>query len=242
MLGFQQASSWGWTDPKTLGCIAVGLVLLVGFVLYEHRPASPLVNMKIFRVRAFFVQNAVLFFSMMAFVPVFFFASMYAQISLGSDSSEAGLYLLTFFAGYAPAAQLGGRMLDSIGAKRPVVVGCVVAAVGFYLWAGQVTDIDAGLNGQWYYIVLTGAGMGLMLGPANTDAINRAPITAYGEATGITQTVRNYGSAVGMAVLGTLLINQNRSNIEDTLGGFGLSKSQADEVAQSLSQTGGGDT
>lgn len=242
VLGFQQASDWGWTDPKTLGCIAVGLVLLVGFVVYEHKPASPLVNMKIFRVRAFFVQNVVLFFSMMAFVPVFFFASMYAQISLGSDSSEAGLYLLTFFAGYAPAAQVGGRMLDSIGAKRPVVIGCVVAAVGFYLWAGQVTDIEAGLNGQWYYIVLTGAGMGLMLGPANTDAINRAPSTAYGEATGITQTVRNYGSSVGMAVLGTLLINQNRSNIEDTLGGFGLSKNQADAVAQSLSQSGGGDT
>jgi EmrB/QacA subfamily drug resistance transporter len=242
VLGFQQASSWGWTSPLTIGCIVVGLAVLVVFVWYEHKPESPLINLAIFRVRAFFVQNVVLFVTMMAFIPVFFFASMYAQISLGSDSSEAGLYLLTFFAGYAPAAQVGGRMLDSIGAKRPVVLGCVLAAVGFYLWAGELTDISGGLNSQWYWIVLTGAGMGLMLGPANTDAINRAPSDAYGEATGITQTVRNYGSSVGMAVLGTILINSNRTNIEGSLTSLGLSKDQADEVAQSLSQAGGGDS
>ena len=49
----------------------------------------------------------------------------------------------------------------------------MVAAVGFALWATQLTDLD--FNSQWYFIVIAGAGMGLMLGPANTDAINRAP-------------------------------------------------------------------
>ena len=105
--------------------------------LRVRRDASrdPLIRVKIFENRAFTVENVVLFLSMIAFIPVFFFASMYAQIALGESVSTAGLYLMTFFAGFAVAAQFGGRMLDSIGAKVPVVLGCVVAAVGFALGA-----------------------------------------------------------------------------------------------------------
>jgi fucose permease len=197
-----------------------------------------LMQVRIFKSRAFIVDNAVLFFSMIAFIPVFFFASMYAQLALGESVSDAGLYLMTFFAGFAVASQFGGRMLDSIGAKVPVVLGCVIAAVGFALWGNALTDLD--FNNQWYFIVIAGAGMGLMLGPANTDAINRAPRVNYGEVSGVTQTVRNYGASVGMAVLGTILISQNVSNVEGTLTGFGVPASKADQLAHSLSGSGGG--
>ena len=91
VLGLQQASTWGWTSPATIGCIVVGLVLLVAFGLYERRASSPLIRVRIFAERAFLVENIVLFVAMIVFVPVFFFASMYAQISLGSSASEAGL-------------------------------------------------------------------------------------------------------------------------------------------------------
>jgi hypothetical protein len=64
-------------------------------------------------------------------------------------------------------------MLDRIGAKRPVVLGCAIAAVGFYLWAGRLTELH--LGSQIWCIVLSGAGMGLMPTPASTDAVNRAP-------------------------------------------------------------------
>ena len=80
-----------------------------------------------------------------------------------------------------------------------------------------------------------------MLGPANTDAINRAPRTSYGEATGITQTVRNFGSSLGLAVLGTILILENKSNIESSLGGLGVPKERADQVADAITHGGGGD-
>ena len=58
---------------------------------------------------------------MIPFVPLFFFASMYAQISLGESASETGLYLLIFFAGFAIASQRGGNILDRVGARPPVV-------------------------------------------------------------------------------------------------------------------------
>lgn len=240
VLGLQQSSQWGWDNPLTWMTIVGGLLVLALFVVVEQRTESPLVRVAIFTNRAFAVENGVLFLSQVVFVPLFFFASMYSQLSLGWSPSSAGTYLLIFFAGFAVAAQLGGRLLDSIGAKLPVVVGSAVAAVGLYLWAAKMTDLSVGA--QWPFVVIAGAGMGMMLGPSNTDAINRAPRTSYGEATGITQTVRNYGSSLGMAVLGTILITLNVHYVTDTLESQGLPAAQAEQVAHSLSQSGGDDS
>ncbi len=173
VLGLQQSSVWGWGSPITWICIAAGLALLAAFVLYELRIENPLIQVRIFDDRAFAVDNAILFLLMIPFVPLFFFASMYAQISLGESASETGLYLLIFFAGFATASQWGGRILDKAGPGAPVVLGCAVAAVGFALWAHSLPDLS--VSSQWYYIVLAGAGVGLVLGPANTDALNRVP-------------------------------------------------------------------
>jgi EmrB/QacA subfamily drug resistance transporter len=239
VLGLQQSSEWGWGDPLTWGCIVVGLGLIAAFVAYELRVENPLIRVRIFTDRAFALENVVLFLLMIPFIPLFLFASMYAQIALGEDASNAGLYLLTFFAGFAVSSQVGGRILDARGARPSVVLGCLLTAIGFALWARELPDLS--FDSQWPFIVLAGAGVGLVLGPANTDAINRAPRTSYGEATGITQTVRNFGSSLGLAVLGTILILENKSNIESSLGGLGVPRERADQVADAITHGGGGD-
>ena len=195
---------WGWSNPWTWICIIGGLLVIVVFVLVELRTESPLIQVAIFRIRAFTVENVVLMIAMMAFIPVFFFASEYAQIALHKTASEAGLFLLYFFLGFVIAAQVGGRMLDREGAKRAVVIGCAIAAVGFGMWASKATTLS--FSKQEIWVIVAGAGMGMMLGPANTDAVNRAGNLSYGEATGITQTIRNYGASLGLAALGTILL------------------------------------
>jgi EmrB/QacA subfamily drug resistance transporter len=238
VLGFQQSSIWGWGNPGTGICIAAGAVLLVVFGLVELRTAAPLMQLRIFRIRPFLIENIVLAVSMLVFVPVFFFSSEYAQIALGKTASEAGLFLLFFFIGFVVTAQIGGRMLDRGGAKLPVVLGCVLAAVGFWLWAGKVTQLS--LGSQQWYIILAGAGVGFMLGPASTDAVNRASRLSYGEATGITQTVRNYAASLGFAILGTILVDQLRSRLTTSLIARGVPGAQAGRAASSLSQSQGG--
>jgi EmrB/QacA subfamily drug resistance transporter len=241
VLGLQQSSVWGWGDAKTWACIAAGLLILAAFVRYELRVENPLLRLEVFKDRAFAVDNIVLFLLMIPFVPLFFFASMYAQISLGESASETGLYLLIFFAGFATASQWGGKMLDRVGARPSVVLGCAVAAVGFYLWGHSLTELS--VSDQWYYIVIAGAGVGLVLSPANTDALNRVPRERYGEATGITQTVRNFGSSLGLAVLGSILILENRSNLEATAAENGIPKQAGSEIADVISQgTGAGES
>jgi EmrB/QacA subfamily drug resistance transporter len=238
VFGFQQSALWGWGNPAIEVCIAAGVILLVVFYLVELRTEQPLMDVRIFRNQTFLVQNIVLLVAMMAFIPVFFFASTYGQIALGEQATTSSLLILYFFIGFVIAAQIGGRMLDRIGAKRPVVLGSVLAAVGFFLWAGKVTGLQAG--SQTIYIIIAGAGMGLMLGQANTDAINRASRLSYGEATGITQTVRNYGASLGFAILGTILISEFRSRITNSLIGQGMPAQAAARTAASTAQLQGG--
>jgi EmrB/QacA subfamily drug resistance transporter len=238
VFGFQQSAQWGWRNPGTSACIVIGVAVLADFWHVERRQPSPVVDVSIFDDRGFLVDNLILALAMTVFVPVFFFASEYAQIALGESASSASLLLLYFFAGFVVAAQIGGRMLDRVGAKRPVVVGCAVACVAFVLWAGRVTTLAIGQ--QVWCIVLAGAGMGLMLGQANTDALNHAPDTAYGEATGITQTIRNYGASLGLAVLGTILINRLTSTLAATFTDRGLSPAQARSAARTIAQQAGG--
>jgi hypothetical protein len=229
VLGFQQAGVWGWSSRWTAACILLGAVLLVRFVWLETCTDSPLINVRIFRDRAFQVDNGVLFLSMIAFVPVFFFASIYAQVSLGFDANKSGLYLLLIFAGFAPAAQVGGRMLDRVNAKRPMVLGSVLSCIGFALWASKLHEYS--LGAQWPFIVMSGAGIGLLLGPASTDAVNRSIGVSYGEVTGITQTVRNFGSTLGMALLTTVLTTQLATRLTDSIAGLGVARDQAHTIA-----------
>jgi MFS family permease len=176
--------------------------------------------------------------AMMAFIPVFFFTALYGQIALAEKATTSSLLILYFFLGFVVFAQIGGRILDRAGAKRPVVLGSALAAAGFALWAGRVTELHAGA--QVIYIVMAGAGMGLMLGQANTDAINRASRYSYGEATGITQTVRNYGASLGFAILGTLLITRFRTAITASLVARGLPAPAAAAQAAKTAQLQGG--
>ncbi|HUB76431.1 MAG TPA: MFS transporter [Solirubrobacteraceae bacterium] len=237
VFGFQQSSIWGWGDPLIGLSIGAGALLLVAFYFVELRTESPLMAVSIFRVRAFLVENVVLAVAMLVFIPIFFFASVYAQVALGDTPQNAGLYLLFFFIGFVVAAQIGGRALDRRGAKLPVLAGCVIAAVGFWLWRGTITELS--FSKQELDIILTGAGFGLMVGPATTDAVNRASSLSYGEATGITQTIRNYAASLGLAILGTVLVTRLRDRVTGSLLAQGLPAARAHALAARISQSRG---
>ena len=236
VLGFEQSSVWGWSSPATWACVIVGALLMVVFVRFELSIKQPLLRLQIFLDRGFATDTLVLGLMSIVFVPFFFFGSVYAQVALGKNSSQAGEYILWFFVGFVIAAQIGGRMLDRRGARPSVVIGGALGAAGFFLLAGKLTDLS--LGAQSLYIALAGAGLGLMLGPASTDAVNRAPSTSYSEVTGITQTARNFGASLGLAVLGAILISRNDTNVTSALTKHGVPGQVAHRVAASFSGSG----
>lgn len=239
VLGFQQAGTWGWSSPATLACIIGGLLVLVLFARFEIGRDYPLIKLRIFADRAFQADNGVLFFMSMAFVPVFFFLSFYAQAALGYSAQNAGYFLMWYFIGFVIASQVGGALLDRIGSKLPMALGGIVGAIGYAGWAFQATSLNASQVIPW--IAVGGAGVGLMLGPASTDAVNRAIDATYGEVTGITQTVRNYASALGMAILGSIMTAQIASKIQISAEQSGLNQQQAETLISSAgNQASGG--
>jgi EmrB/QacA subfamily drug resistance transporter len=238
VLGLEQSTVWGWGSARTLGCILTGLLAMIAFVAWELHTPDPLLSLKIFRDRGFAVENVALGLMSVVFIPFFFFASVYAQVSLGESASNAGLYIMYFFLGFVIAAQIGGRILDRRGARPAVVIGSALGAVGFFLLAGKLTDLS--LHDQRLYVILAGAGVGLMLGTASTDAVNRAPSSSYGEVTGITQTARNFGASLGLAILGAVLLARDKSNVARALHTFGVPRATADKIAESFGSAAAG--
>ncbi len=232
VLGLQQSGAWGWGSIATWGCIVAGFVLMALFIDWELRVRHPLLRLEIFRDRGFSVETAALGLMSVVFVPFFFFASVYSQVSLGKTATNAGLYIMYFFLGFVVGSLVGGRMLDRRGARPAVVLGGALGAIGFYLLAGKLTDLS--MNKQITDLMLGGAGLGLMTTPASTDAVSRAPRASYSEVTGITQTARNFGASLGLAILGAVLISQTRTNVTAALARHGVPRAAAERAGSSF--------
>jgi EmrB/QacA subfamily drug resistance transporter len=229
VLGLQQSSTWA--TASVVAPIAAGVALLVAFVRWELRAPHPLLRLAIFRDRGFAAETGVLALISTVFVPFFFFASVYAQAALGERPEQAGQYMLYFFLGFLFGSLRGGKILDARGARPAVVLGGALGTVGFVLLADRLTHLS--LGAQWIWIVVAGAGVGFMLTPSSTDTVNRAPSSSYSEVTGITQTARNFGASVGLAVLGALLISRDDVTVTAALTRHGVPRGVARGIAHS---------
>jgi hypothetical protein len=124
-------------------------------------------------------------------------------------------------------------VLDSRGVRPAVVPGCLIAAIGFYLWAEELDHLS--LGSQWWRLALAGVGVGLVLGPVSTDALNRAAHATYGAVTGLTQTVRNFGGSLGLAVLGSILVTETVSRVTKSLTRVGVPRARAEGIGHAIS-------
>jgi MFS family permease len=204
VLGIQQSTVWGWGDVRTIGSIVIGVLLLVGFVLAERNTQDPLIDVRAMAAnRPFAVDNILTFLDFGPWLAVFFFGSVYFQIAVQQDPTEAGFSILTMFYSFFVAARIGGKWMDKFGAKKPVATGFAAGTVGMILWASELDGLSrsATLAGM----LVTGAGFGLVFSPLNADALNRLPDEIRGQGSGVIQTFRNFGSALGMAIMGTIV-------------------------------------
>jgi EmrB/QacA subfamily drug resistance transporter len=237
VFGLQQAGAWGWTSPYVIGSLLAGLALIAVFVLIESRTAQPLVRLAVFRDRGFVLATMSTLFASMAFLSTFFFLSVYGQVSLGLSASATGLLFGEFFVGFVIASQVGSRRFDQAGARSVLILGGLIGAAGFGWLAISVGSIPAhpgSLSSPLTApIMLAGAGIGFMISAASTDAVNRSIGASYGEVTAISQTMRNFGSALGLAIFSTLVGNALLRNLTTAFAPYGAS---AEDVRNVLGQ------
>jgi fucose permease len=204
VLGIQQSTVWGWGDPATIGSIAAGLGLLIGFVAFERRAEAPLIDVTAMAAnRPFALDNVLTFLIFGPWLAVFFFGSMYFQVAVHQPPTQAGFSILTMFYSFFVASRIGGGWMDKYGPKRPIVLGFALGTAGMIVWAQELSSLSH--SATLWGMLITGAGFGLVLSPLNADALNRLPAAVRGQGSGIIQTFRNFGSAVGMAVMGTIV-------------------------------------
>jgi EmrB/QacA subfamily drug resistance transporter len=206
-----EIGSYVVTIPEVIG---LGVVLLVLFVIWERFQAEPLVPLSLFEERNFAVANwigASIAFGMMSlFLPIV----IYLQSVRGFSALTAGLTLAPMSLTSMIVAPFAGRMADRIGGKYILMTGVFVFAIGF----GTLT-IVAGPDSTWLTFlvpaIVAGAGMGMTFAPLTTVAMRNIEPRMAGAASGVLNTTRQVGQAVGSAVVGALLQNRLATTLHD---------------------------
>jgi EmrB/QacA subfamily drug resistance transporter len=206
-----QIGSYVVTIPEVIG---VGAVLLVLFVIWERFQAEPLVPLSLFEERNFAVANwiaaSVAFGMMSLFLPIV----IYLQSVRGFSALTAGLTLAPMSLTSMIVAPFAGRMADRYGGKYILLTGVFTFAIGF----GTLT-FAAGPDSTWINFlvpaIVAGAGMGMTFAPMTTVAMRNISPRMAGAASGVLNTTRQVGAAVGSAVVGALLQNRLAITLHD---------------------------
>jgi EmrB/QacA subfamily drug resistance transporter len=206
-----EIGSYVITIPEVIGA---GVVLLVLFVVWERYQAEPLVPLSLFEERNFAVTNwiaaAIAFGMMSLFLPIV----IYLQSVRDFSALTAGLTLAPMSLTSMVVAPFAGRLTDRIGGKYILMTGIFVFAIGF----GTLTFV-AGPDSTWINFVVpaivSGAGMGMTFAPMTTVAMRNISPRMAGAASGVLNTTRQVGAAVGSAVVGALLQNRLAITLHD---------------------------
>ncbi|MEO8745841.1 MAG: DHA2 family efflux MFS transporter permease subunit [Candidatus Dormiibacterota bacterium] len=199
-----EISNYVITIPEVIGA---GVLLIVVFIIWERYQSEPLVPLSLFENRNFAVANwiaaAIAFGMMSLFLPIV----IYLQSVRGFTALAAGLTLAPMSLTSMVVAPFAGRMADRIGGKYILTTGISVFTIGL----GSLILI-AGPDSTWVTFlvpaIVAGAGMGMTFAPMTTVAMRNISPQMSGAASGLLNTTRQLGAAIGSAVVGAILQNQ----------------------------------
>ncbi len=208
--GIVRTDTLGWGSAGVLGPLAIGVGLVAAFAFVEARVArSPLVPLAIFRIRRLRAANAVVLLMYAANFPAWFFLTLYLQQVLHLDAIETGLGFLPMTLSIFTGSTLAPRAVARFGPRRVIVTAMVVMSAGMALLTGIAPDgtyAGSVLAGA----VLTALGMGFSLVPSTIVAMQGVAGADSGVASGLLNTSRLMGGALGLAVLSTIASSQAR--------------------------------
>ncbi|HTA04776.1 MAG TPA: MFS transporter, partial [Solirubrobacteraceae bacterium] len=211
--GVVRTDTLSWGAPGVLGPLAIGLTLLLAFVFVEGRVAlAPLVPLSIFRRRRLRAANIVIFLLYSAVFAMWFFLSLYLQQVLHYDALKAGFSFLPMTLAVVLGTTFAPRAAARLGEARVLALGMLLAAAGLILLTG-VRPGDGYLASVLPGGVLSALGLGLSLVPATIAAVSGVPSEESGLASGLLNSSRLIGGALGLAVLSTIAASQTHGDV-----------------------------
>ncbi len=215
VLALVEGNAWHWGSSRVLGLIALGVAALAAFAWVETRWPTPMLDLRFFRSRSFLGANIVAFIVSFAMLAMFFFLALYMQNILGYSPLQAGLRFLPSTCMIIVLAPIAGRLADRVG-PRLLICGGLLAVSASLLWQSQLTT-HSSYGFLVVGFVLMGIGMGFVMSPMSTAAMNSVDRTKAGVASGILSMSRMVGGTFGVAVMGALVATLGRSRLDDLL-------------------------
>jgi len=205
-----KSNAYGWGSARTIGLLAVGVVLLAGFLAIESRSPAPLVRLGIFRLRSLVAADLALLLTSAAVFSTFFFVSLYLQQILGYRPLRAGAAFLPFSAGIATGAVVARKLVPRLGVRAVPLIGLALAT------AGMIVLTQLPVHGRYVSDLLSGLlpiglGLGLTFVPMTLAGTSEVSGEDAGLASGLLNTAQQVGGSIGLAVLATLAASRTTS-------------------------------
>lgn len=222
LLGLNQGPERGWGSPLIVGLLGLAAVSFLAFLRVERRAVAPLIDLALFRIRAFATGSLAALLSFLAISANAFLMPFFLQLVLGYGPARAGLLLTPTSLTFAVLAPVSGWLSDRLGARVLSSIGLAATSVALAL-LGRLTA-DAHYADVLVRLILLGIGIGLFNSPNTSAVFGAAPRERYGTVGGFLSMMRNSGNVVGVALAGAILL----AAIAPAVGDHGLDALRGD--------------
>jgi EmrB/QacA subfamily drug resistance transporter len=217
VLALVEGNNWHWDSTRVIVLFVLSASSLFAFVQIELHRRVPMVDFSFFRARTFLGANAVAFIVSFAMLAMFFFLALYLQNIRGYTPLEAGVRFLPSTMLVIVMGPLAGRLADRVGSRPLMTLGLLVIS-GALFWLSRMT-ISSGYVELLPGFMLMGIGIGLVMSPMSTAAMNSVEQNKAGVASGILSQNRMVGGTFGIAITGALVSSLGGSKIDELLPG-----------------------
>lgn len=206
-----EAPHHGWLSGETLGVFAIGILALGAFIWWELKSKHPMLDVRLFKIRAFGISALVLTLVFFALMGMFFNMSQLTQLIWGYGPLDAAIKMLPMSAAIVFASVISPRLVGMFGKKVVVGSGMLIMALGVLLLSTLGVDPNYGV---FVLAMCTAAlGMGIAMSPTTDLMMSAVPRSRAGMGSATNDTTRELGGSLGVAVLGSLLAAQYTEKI-----------------------------
>ncbi|MBM3816978.1 MAG: MFS transporter [Actinobacteria bacterium] len=200
VLGISQSEVWGWQDRRTIGAIVVGIVLCGFFALRCQNAASPILDLKLFRLRFVVAANVAGVLFSMGFIGMWLLNTFWLQAVWGYSVAMSGLATMPGPASAAFVAPFAGKYADRFGHSRVLFAGSLLLTIGTFGLATTIPDTPAYVTHYLPWMIITGVGVGLSISTLSSSATAFLKPTQFAMGSALNNTFRQVGTALGAAL------------------------------------------
>ncbi|MGH3114008.1 MAG: MFS transporter [Gaiellaceae bacterium] len=198
-----EANAYGWGDPLIVGLFVLSAVAFAAFVWLEAHQRSPMLDLSLFRSSTFAGANVVALLVTLAMFGVVFFMSIYMQNILGYSATKTGAAFLPMTVLIILIAPAAGKFSDRVGSRWLMTAGMTCLTVALIVFSRL--GLDSGFWDIAPGLLVGGLGLALVMTPMTAAALGSVPVEKSGVGSGVLNTFRQVGGALGIAVMGAIV-------------------------------------